>query len=97
MSAGAGLGASTPASTAIATAPIAYPSSLVPDAWRWAYAINPMATVVDGFRWALLAGTARAWFVRSPRRLAVVRRTGGAMLVGLGGINGFNPAAGTRS
>lgn len=36
--------------------PIAYPSSLIGDQWRLAYAINPMATVVDGFRWTLLAG-----------------------------------------
>jgi lipopolysaccharide transport system permease protein len=34
--------------------PIAYPSSLVPERWRALYGINPMAGVVDGFRWALL-------------------------------------------
>jgi len=34
--------------------PIAYPSSLVPEAWRTLYAINPMVGVVEGFRWALL-------------------------------------------
>jgi lipopolysaccharide transport system permease protein len=34
--------------------PIAYPSSLVPDAWRTLYALNPMVGVVEGFRWALL-------------------------------------------
>ncbi len=34
--------------------PIAYPSSLVPDQWRTLYGINPMAGVVEGFRWALL-------------------------------------------
>jgi lipopolysaccharide transport system permease protein len=39
--------------------PIAYPSSLLPEAWRMFYAINPMVGVVEGFRWALLdAGTA---------------------------------------
>jgi len=37
--------------------PVAYPSSLVPEPWRVLYAMNPMATVIDGFRWALL-GTA---------------------------------------
>ena len=36
--------------------PVAYPSSLVPERWRWFYALNPMTTVVDGFRW-VLAGT----------------------------------------
>lgn len=34
--------------------PIAYPSSLLPVQWRGIYAINPMAGVVEGFRWALL-------------------------------------------
>lgn len=34
--------------------PIAYPSSLVPEKWRLLYGLNPMAGVVDGFRWAVL-------------------------------------------
>lgn len=34
--------------------PVAYPSSLVPEAWRAWYGLNPMAGVVEGFRWALL-------------------------------------------
>ncbi|HYL84936.1 MAG TPA: ABC transporter permease [Candidatus Angelobacter sp.] len=33
--------------------PVAYPSSLVPARWRWLYGLNPMAGVVDGFRWAI--------------------------------------------
>jgi homopolymeric O-antigen transport system permease protein len=34
--------------------PIAYPSSLVPAKFRAIYALNPMAGVIEGFRWALL-------------------------------------------
>lgn len=34
--------------------PIAYPSTLIPEAWRPLYGINPMVGVVEGFRWALL-------------------------------------------
>jgi lipopolysaccharide transport system permease protein len=34
--------------------PVAYPSSLLPEPWRTLYGINPMAGVVEGFRWALL-------------------------------------------
>ncbi len=34
--------------------PVAYPSSLVPAKWRMLYGLNPMAGVVEGFRWALL-------------------------------------------
>ena len=34
--------------------PVAYPSSLIPEKWRVFYGLNPMAGVVEGFRWALL-------------------------------------------
>ncbi len=34
--------------------PIAYPSSLLTEPWRTIYGLNPMAGVVEGFRWALL-------------------------------------------
>ena len=34
--------------------PIAYPSSLLSEPWRTVYGLNPMAGVVEGFRWALL-------------------------------------------
>lgn len=37
--------------------PVAYPSSLVPESWRILYGLNPMAGVVEGFRWALLGKT----------------------------------------
>lgn len=37
--------------------PIAYSSSLVPDPWRAWLGLNPMAGVVEGFRWALLGTT----------------------------------------
>ena len=33
--------------------PVAYPSSLVPERWRWLYGLNPMAGVIEGFRWAI--------------------------------------------
>jgi lipopolysaccharide transport system permease protein len=33
--------------------PVAYPSSLVPSKWRWLYGLNPMAGVIEGFRWSL--------------------------------------------
>ena len=33
--------------------PVAYPSSLVPERWRWIYGLNPMAGVIEGFRWSL--------------------------------------------
>lgn len=35
--------------------PVAYPSSIVPEKWRVLYGLNPMAGVVEGFRWCLLS------------------------------------------
>jgi lipopolysaccharide transport system permease protein len=34
--------------------PVAYASSALPHALRFAYALNPMAAVVNGFRWAVI-------------------------------------------
>lgn len=34
--------------------PVVYPSSMIPEAYRSLYGLNPMAGVVEGFRWALL-------------------------------------------
>jgi threonine/homoserine/homoserine lactone efflux protein len=34
--------------------------------------------------WSLVAGTARAWFSRSPRRLQIVGGAGGLAMIGLG-------------
>ena len=33
--------------------PVVYPSSRVPLKWRWLYGLNPMAGVIEGFRWSL--------------------------------------------
>jgi lipopolysaccharide transport system permease protein len=35
--------------------PVVYPASLVPEDLRWAYALNPIVGVIEGFRWALFA------------------------------------------
>ncbi|MBF6146145.1 MULTISPECIES: LysE family translocator [Nocardia] len=44
----------------------------------------PMFGLIFDSAWALTAGTARAWFARSPRRLAAVGGAGGLMMIGLG-------------
>lgn len=43
--------------------PIAYPSSLIPEKWRFIYGLNPMAGVVEGFRWALIGTSSLDWYV----------------------------------
>ena len=39
--------------------PVAYSISLVPEKWRLLYFMNPMAGVIEGFRWAILGGDFR--------------------------------------
>jgi len=34
--------------------PVAYSVALIPEKWRLVYGLNPMAGVIEGFRWALL-------------------------------------------
>lgn len=41
--------------------PVAYPSSIVPEPWRLVYGLNPMAGVIEGFRWALLNKADPSW------------------------------------
>ena len=38
--------------------PVLYPTSLIPERWLWLYALNPMVTVTESFRWAMLKGAA---------------------------------------
>lgn len=38
--------------------PVVYSASMIPQAWKWAYALNPMVAVIEGFRWAVLGQSA---------------------------------------
>lgn len=40
--------------------PVFYPLGLVPERWRWAFALNPLTGVLEGFR-AALTGTGFDW------------------------------------
>jgi threonine/homoserine/homoserine lactone efflux protein len=42
-----------------------------------------IAMASDG-TWAFVAGTARAWLGRSPRRLELIGGTGGLVMIGIG-------------
>ena len=47
-------------------------------------ALFPVIALVLDSAWAAIAGTARQWFGRSPRRLALIGGTGGLVMIGLG-------------
>lgn len=34
--------------------PVGYNSSQIPEKWMWAYSLNPMVGVIDGFRWCIV-------------------------------------------
>ena len=36
--------------------PVGFSSNIIPEPWRLTYYLNPMAGVIDGFRWCLLGG-----------------------------------------
>jgi lipopolysaccharide transport system permease protein len=38
--------------------PVLYPTSVIPQGWHWVYVLNPMVSVIEGFRWSLLGGKA---------------------------------------
>lgn len=42
--------------------PVGFSSQVVPEQWRLLYSINPMVGVIDGFRWAILGGTAQLYW-----------------------------------
>src|SRR5580704_14150723 len=68
--------------------PVVYPSSLVPQKWRWLYGLNPMAGVIDGFRWALTGKS------QAPGPLLLVSAAMVAMIL-VGGLFFFQRVEGT--
>ncbi|MFH1856432.1 MAG: ABC transporter permease [Candidatus Omnitrophota bacterium] len=41
--------------------PVAYSSSIIPEKWRMVYSLNPIAGVIDGFRWSILGTACPNW------------------------------------
>jgi len=68
--------------------PVAYPSSLVPERWRWLYGLNPMAGVVEGFRWSLTGHG-------QPPSLLLGVSAGMVFILLVGGVLYFNKVEGT--
>lgn len=59
--------------------PVAYPASLVPARWRAVYGLNPMAGVIEGFRWSLAGGPAPGVLTLVSAAVVVVLIAGGAI------------------
>jgi lipopolysaccharide transport system permease protein len=59
--------------------PVGFSSSVVPDRWRLLYSLNPMVSVIDGFRWAILGGDTQLYwpgFMLSLTLVVIVLMTG---------------------
>jgi len=52
--------------------PVVYPNSIIPVQWQILYGLNPMAGVIEAFRWALLGNTHPAWPLLAASAAAVV-------------------------
>ena len=59
--------------------PVVYSAELLPDSWRTVYYLNPMAGVVEGFRWSVLGGA-------RPDELSVGLSTLSAVVLLVGGV-----------
>lgn len=63
--------------------PVIYPTSLVNSDWRIIYSLNPMAGVIEGFRWALLGtGTAPGPMILMSAAVALVLLVSGIFYFG---------------
>jgi lipopolysaccharide transport system permease protein len=52
--------------------PVGFSSSLVPEQWRLLYSLNPMASVIDGFRWCILGGESKLYLPGQPVSAGVI-------------------------
>lgn len=64
------------------SAPVVYPTSLIPDSWQVLYALNPMVAVIEGLRSALFGTRDMPW-------LFLWIGTGSAALIVISGANYF--------
>jgi lipopolysaccharide transport system permease protein len=63
--------------------PVLYPASVIPEQWRVLYAMNPMVTVTESFRWVVLGGAT------APEPLMLVVSTVTVIAVLLSGVAFF--------
>jgi len=68
--------------------PVAYPSTLIPERWRWLYGLNPMTGVIEGFRWALTG-------YGQPPSILLAASSAMVLLLVSGGIAYFHKMEGT--
>jgi lipopolysaccharide transport system permease protein len=63
--------------------PVIYPTSMIPDGWKWLFVLNPMVSVIDGFRWSLLG-------IRPPDLLSLLISSLTVFILAIGGLIYFS-------
>lgn len=59
--------------------PVGFSSSVIPDQYRLLYSLNPLVSVIDGFRWSIVGGTSQIYLpglVTSTLIVIVILATG---------------------
>jgi lipopolysaccharide transport system permease protein len=70
--------------------PVVYPASLVPEKYAFLYWLNPMAAVVEGFRWAILGAA-------PPSLMNFAISSSMVVIMGISGLFYFNRVARTMA
>jgi lipopolysaccharide transport system permease protein len=61
--------------------PVVYSSELIPEKWRWLYALNPIVGLIEGFRWSVLGSSPlNVEMLCSTLTFAVLSVLGGAII-----------------
>jgi lipopolysaccharide transport system permease protein len=60
--------------------PVLYPLTLIPDQWQWLYSLNPLVSVLEGFRWCLLGTSSPGTLILIPIAVSVLLLASGLMV-----------------
>lgn len=54
------------------SSPVVYSATMIPESYQWIYGLNPMAGVIEGFRWALLGTSAPSTMIFISAMISIV-------------------------
>jgi lipopolysaccharide transport system permease protein len=62
--------------------PVIYPSSLIPEKWKWLFALNPMTGIIEGFRASLFGQDFDGTLIAMAAGLTLILLLGSAFIFG---------------
>jgi len=60
--------------------PVVYSVTMVPERWRFVFGLNPLAGVIEGFRWAILGKQSPAFGVMVVSTIVVLALLSGGIV-----------------